>query len=393
LSSTLHLQGITEAQSGVRDRKSCSWVISEGKLIRMDPTEFDPEAEQGVVKAYRLSQIGRYLLNPGPIEVRKRLVGCEVHRAPNRLRFLRRTSKRPQKADIILSGLKLKLPSLKDPDLEAHLKRMIDELRGFDPFGNKLARLDTRKVSHLIGICEDGGGGHSYLKLQGSTDDKIRYLNSHVGRDVRVTIHRAHVSEGLFELRGFPAAGFSPVNIYTLFLYSRDGRPAACVLTGLGNLDFRLPDPQVVNYLSLLENTLDFCPGFRKAFDACFSGEARPVHLAFNRQLEVDYSKASFPEVYRDVFRTAQTAAANCNLVKPVLNYLQTTVSLSYLPSETNGDERMLTHLCILHDLRAIEPLRKSLPAVYAEMSRRAFSTEAGRYYVLDSITGAARAD
>jgi hypothetical protein len=114
------------------------------------------------------------------------------------------------------------------------------------------------------------------------------------------------------------------------------------------------------------------------------------VRLFFNRQLEVDYSKTSFPEVYRDVFRTAQTAASNCNLVKPVLNYLQTAVSLSYLPSETNGDERLLTHLCILHDLRAIEPLRKSLPAVYAEMNRRAFSTEAGRYYVLDSITGAA---
>jgi hypothetical protein len=369
------------------------WVISEGKLTRMDPTEFDPEADPGTVKAYRLSEIGRYLMNPGPIEVRKRLVGCEVHRTPNRLSFLRRASRRPPKAEIILSGVKLKLPALKDPDLEAHLKRMIDELRVFDSFGNKLALLDTRKVSHLVGICEDGGGGHSYLKLQGSADDKIRYLNSHVGRDVRVTIHRAHMSEGLFELRGFPAAGFSPANTWTLYLYSRDGQPAACVLTALGNLDFRLPDPQAINYLSLLENTLNFSPGFRKAFDACFMGGSRPLRLAFNRQPEVDYSKASFPEVYRDVFRTAQAAAANCNLVKPVLNYLQTTVALSYLPAGTNGDERPFTHMCILHDLRAIEPLRKSLPAVYAEMNRRAFSTETGRFYILDSITGAARAD
>ena len=117
------------------------------------------------------------------------------------------------------------------------------------------------------------------------------------------------------------------------------------------------------------------------------------MRLLFNRQLGVDYSKAGFPEIYRDVFRTAQTAAANCNLVKPVLNYLQTALSLSYVASGTSGDERLFTHMCILHDLRAIEPLRKSLPAVYAEMSRRAFSTEAGRFYVLDSITGAARAD
>ena len=117
------------------------------------------------------------------------------------------------------------------------------------------------------------------------------------------------------------------------------------------------------------------------------------MRLVFNRQPEVDYSKASFPEVYRDVFRTAKAAAANCNLVKPVLNYLQTTVALSYLPAGMNGDERLFTHMCILHDLRAIEPLSKSLPAVYAEMSRRAFSTETGRFYILDSITGAAGAD
>ena len=375
-----------------------TWVVSEGRPARLDPTEFDPEAERGVVKEYRLSEIGRYLLHPGPVEIRKRLVGCEVHPVRTGLarvvpRLLRRSVDRRRRTDVILSGLKLKLPSLKDADLEAHLRRMVDELRVFDPFGKKLARLDTRRIAHLVGICEDTGGGYSYLKLQGSTEDKIRYLNSHVGRDVRVTIHRAHVSEGLFELRAFPAAGFNPANAYRLYAYTRDGQPAACVLTPLGNLDFRLLDPQAVKYASLIENTLKFCAGFRKAFEACFAGAARPVRLFFNRQLEVDYSKANFPEIYRDAFRASETAATQRNLVKPVLNYMQTAVSLSYLPSPDGCDERLLTHICVLHDVRALEPLRKSLPAVYAEMNRRAFSTEAGRFYVLDSITGAAHAD
>jgi hypothetical protein len=49
--------------------------------------------------------------------------------------------------------------------------------------------------------------------------------------------------------------------------------------------------------------------------------------------------------------------------------------------------------MSILHDLRALEPLRKSLPALYAEMSKRAFTAEAGRFYLLDSITGAAHAE
>jgi hypothetical protein len=387
-----------DAPSGIPRVTPGSWVISEGKLVRLDPTEFDPEAERGVVKEYRLSEIGRYLLNPGPIEIRKRLVGCEAHAAPAGLgrlmpRLMRRAAGRRRKAEVILSGLKLKLPALKDADLEAHLKRMVDELRVFDPFGKRLARLDARQVSHLVGICEDAGGGYSYLKLQGSTEDKIRYLSSHVGRDVRVTIHRAHVSEGLFELRGFPAAGVNPANAYKLYAYSRDGQPAACVLTSLGHLDFRLPDPQAVKYACLVESTLNVCADFRKAFGACFSGGGRPVRLFFNRQLEVDYSKANFPEIYRDVFRASETAAAHRHLVKPVLNYLQTAVSLSYLPSADGGEERLLTHICILHDMRALEPLRKSLPAVHAEMSRRAFSTEAGRFYVLDSIAGGAHAD
>jgi hypothetical protein len=375
-----------------------SWVITEGKLVRLDPTEFDPEAEKGVVKEYRISEIGRYLLNPGPIEIRKRLVGCEVHSAPTWLSRVRQrlpgwNNARRRKPEMLLSGFKLKMPAFRDPDLDAHFKKMADELRGFDPFAKKLARLEPRRLSHLIGICEDVGGGYSYLKLQGAADEKIRYLSSHVGRAVRVTIHRAHVSDGLFELRAFPAMGFNADHSYRLYAYSRDGQPAACVLTSLGNLDYRLPNPQAVKYLSLLEHVLSSSPDFRRCFEACFSGRCRPVRLFFNRQLEVDYSKTNLPEIYREILRSSETTASSRNLVKPVLNYLQVAVSLSYLPSPDGADQRLITHICILHDLRALEPLRKSLPAVYAEMSQRAFSSEAGRYYVLDSITGTTHAD
>jgi hypothetical protein len=375
-----------------------SWVISEGQLVRLDPTEFDPEAEKGIVKEYRLSEIGRYLLNPGPIEIRKRLVGCEAHPALTGLsRWVQRVPGwgrvQRRKPEVLLAGFKLKVPAFRDPDLDAHFRKMVDELRGFDPFGRKLGRLAAQRPSQLIGICEDIGGGYSYLKLLGTTEDRIRYLSSHVGRDVRVTIHRAHVSEGLFELRAYPTRGFNPAVTYRLYAYSRDGQPAACVLTSVGNLDFRLSDPAAVKYLSLLEHTLSSSPDFRRCFDDCFLGRSRPVRLFLNRQLEVDYSKANFPEIYRDVFRSSETAPSSRNLVKPVLNYLQMGISLSYLPSPGSTDQRLLTHSCILHDLRALEPLRKSLPAVYDEMSRRAFSSEAGRYYVLDSISGVAHAD
>jgi len=386
-----------DAHLAAAPRTPGSWIITEGKPVRLDPIEFDPEAQKGLVKEYRISEIGRYLLNPGPIEIRKRLVGCEAHRTPSALsRMLQRvpgwSKTRQRKPEVLLSGFKLKIPAFKDPDLDAHFKKIVDELRGFDPFAKKLARLDSRSLSQLIGICEDIGG-YSYLKLQGSNDDKVRYLSSHTGRPVRVTIHRAQISDGLFELRAFPATGFNPGHSFRLYAYSRDGKPAACVLTGIGSLDFRLPDPQAVKYLSLLEQVLSTSSEFRRCFDACVAGRCRPVRLFFNRQLEVDYSKANLPEIYRNILRRSETVPSSGNLVKPMLNYLQVAVSLSYLPSPGNPDQRLFTHVCILHDLRALEPLRKSLPELYAEMSQRAFSSEAGRYYILDSITGVSHAD
>jgi hypothetical protein len=72
---------------------------------------------------------------------------------------------------------------------------------------------------------------------------------------------------------------------------------------------------------------------------------------------------------------------------------LQCAVSISYLPPIDAGEEKLYTQISILHDLRALEPLRKSLPAVYDAFNRIAFNSEAGRFYLLDSITGATHAE
>jgi hypothetical protein len=386
---------MTDFSPSAAGRGPHAWVIAEARAAAVDPVTVDPEADRGPVKEWRISEIGRYLLHPGPVEIRKRLVGCEVHRARRSwARWLERAGgvlrrSAPQRSsEVLLSGFTLKVPAMNDRDLESHLRRLADELRSFDPFARKLAGLETAGVAHLVGICEDVGGGYSYLKLQGSLEEKMRYLTANVGREVRVTLHRAHLSEGLFDLRGFPPAAFNPANSFRLLTYTRGGTAAACMLNAIGNLDFRLADPRALAYLSLFEHTLAANPDLRHAFDACFVGSARPVRLFFNRQLEVDYSKAGLPRVYRSLMRSAD--AGGRNLIRPVLNSMQTAVSLSYLPAADAGEEKLFTQISILHDLRALDSLRKSLPAVYAELSRRAFSSEAGRFYLLDSITGAA---
>jgi hypothetical protein len=117
------------------------------------------------------------------------------------------------------------------------------------------------------------------------------------------------------------------------------------------------------------------------------------VRLFFNTQPEVDYAKTGLPEVYRSILGPADLGVGGRTLLQPVLNFMQTAVSLSYLPAARTGEDKLVTQISILHDLRALDSLRKHLPKVYAEMSRRAFSSDAGRFYLLDSITGAAHGE
>jgi hypothetical protein len=76
------------------------------------------------------------------------------------------------------------------------------------------------------------------------------------------------------------------------------------------------------------------------------------------------------------------------NLIQPILNYLQIGISLSYFLLSDGHRDRMHTDISVLHDLRALEPLRKNLPHVYSEVVKRAMISEAGRFYLLDSING-----
>jgi hypothetical protein len=140
--------------------------------------------------------------------------------------------------------------------------------------------------------------------------------------------------------------------------------------------------------MHLLEHSIRANPVLRQAFNLCSNGQARAIKLFFNKKLEVDYSKTHFPKVYREVFNACKVASNKRNLVKPSLNYLQIGVSLNYVPVCESGDDRVHTHISILHDLRALESLKTNLPQVYSEICKSAFMSEVGRFYLLDCIEG-----
>ena len=386
-------------------KNSKVWIISDGRFSDIDLDLMVEGPVAGPCKEYNLSAIGRYLLNPNAIEIKKKLIGGEVHYRLGPVKKIRKAlhhilpgAKKRLKTnswlspDVIVSRYKLVIPQLKDPHLEYHLNQIVDQLRPYDSVAKKLVQLDPRKIFQVVGICEDVGGNYSYLKLQGSIEDKIKYLGNFISKDVGVVLNKAYIDEDLFELRGYDFLSHDPEVTHKLITYHTGGAQKACVLTENNTIDFCLKDCRLLRYMHLLEQALQSDSSLSRAFNLCIEGQATPIKLFFNKKFEIDYSKAALPEVYLDVFKSLNLELNKKNLIQPILNHLQIGISLSYVLLSDSDQDRMHTDISILHDLRALEPLRKNLPHVYSEFEKRAMISEAGRFYLLDSINGTSHA-
>ena len=381
------------------------WIISEGRFSDVDLDRIVEGPVSGSCKEYKISAIGRYLLSPSAIEIKKKLIGGEIHYKLSTGKKIRKalhkilpgSKKRLQTSswlspDVIVSRYKLAIPPLKDPHLESHLNQIVDQLRPYDSVARKLVQLDPRKIIQIVGICEDIGGNYSYLKLQGSIEDKIKYLGNFISKDVGVVLSKAYVDEDLFELRGYDFMAHDPEAVYKLITYHSNGIQKACVLTESDKIDFYIKDGHLLRHMHLLEQALQSDSSFNRAFHLCLEGQATPIKLFFNKKFEIDYSKVALPEVYLDLFKSLNLEPNKRNLIQPILNHLQIGISLSYILLSDSEQDRMHTDISILHDLRALEPLRKNLPRVYSELEKRAMISEAGRFYLLDSINGTSNA-
>jgi len=163
------------------------WVISDGRYSEIDLKGLVDGNVSGPYRQYKISEIGRYLLNPQTIEVKKKLIGGEIHYKQGVLKnigksfrkILPQASKRPRNGspispELIVSRFKTRVPPLKDSDLQAHLNQFYGLLKSYDCVPKKLALLDPHKLIEIVGICEDIGGSYSYLKLKGSIEEKIK---------------------------------------------------------------------------------------------------------------------------------------------------------------------------------------------------------------------------
>ena len=378
-----------------------TWIISKAVDSDLDLSTIGGGKKQTADKEYQISDIAYYLLNPNPIEVEKRLLGCEIHYPqrtitkiienikrlfPRRLRMMWNGHAIPP--EVLISRCKIRIPSLKDKNLESHLNTIYESLRSYDAVTKRLPQLDPYKIAHIIGICEDIGGNLSYLKLQGSIEDKLKYIHNYISKNVGVLLRKAYIAEGLFEMRGFDFGAYDSGNTHRLITYQNNGKQGCCVLDPNNKVDYALDDPDLIKYMLLLEHSLQADENLNNAFNLCIKNQAKPFKLFFNRQLEVDYAKSPFPRIYHDILKTHNFESNERNFIRPSLNYMQIGVSFNYIPQSAGTDDQMMTLISVLHDLRALDVLKKNLPKVYDEISKYVSESEAGKFYLLDSIEG-----
>ena len=377
------------------------WVISEGRDAQIDLSEIDGGKVNENVREYQISDISCYLLNPQPIEIEKRLIGCEIHYPqrtitkiieklkrllPGRLRSVWNSHMTPP--EVLVSHSKIWIPPLKDKTLQNHLFHIYESLRTYDSVSRCLSQLDPHQIAHVIGICKDLGGNLTYLKLQGSMEEKLRYIQNYISNNVGVLLRKAYIGDGLFEMRGFDFSTYRSDRSHRLMVFERNGKTQCCVLNSHNTLEFRLDNDDLLKYLFLLQQALADDVKLISAFEDCIQGQAKPVKLFFNQKLEVNYAKSPFPKIYRDILNANQIDLNQRNLIRPALNYMQIGISFNYIPQYNGFEENMTTLISVLHDLRALEMLRKKLPQVHNEIQTRVKGSEAGKFYLLDSIEG-----
>jgi hypothetical protein len=107
-----------------------------------------------------------------------------------------------------------------------------------------------------------------------------------------------------------------------------------------------------------------------------------------NHEMDIDYSRNRLPKVYQELFHTLKLDGTQQQGVIRSLNTHQMGISFSLVPQEGFGDPQAVTSISVMHDLKALESIRQDAPQLYDEINRKATMSEAGKYYLLESIKG-----
>ena len=376
------------------------WVISESTYSDINLEQYLNGGKISFVKEYRISDLAWYLLNPNAVKVKKRLVGYEAHKPQAffyRLRLkIRKILARPIRVvsqdstslkEVRISDKEIRPFPLNDDKLESHMNRIYEALRPYDSMIKEIAKLDIVKISDLVGICKDLGGFRSFLTIQGDCRQKIDYLIKNLNKEITVSIPKAYIAEGLFEMSGFDFKGSDPKVSHRLVTFLHNNQPYGCVLSSYNTISYWIEDLNILNYIHFLHYAIKTDYKLNDSLGLCLKGQGFPLKLMFNNRLAIDYS-SNLPKIYRDVFETHNIEKSKKQFIINYLKNAQFGISLNYLHSSNSGEKKLVTALSVMHDINALEPIKHDLPDIYSEIDKRAYVFETGKFYLLDGIRG-----
>ncbi len=376
------------------------WIISDGRPVSLDLSNICNETSSGPVTEYRISDLARYLLNPNPITLEEKVVGCKVfYHEPSsgRLkRFFRKLFPGGKKSDRgnpssieeIVSSSRTGNPSFQDEGLNIHFRKINELLKPYDPVQKKLAVLDREHIDDIKALCEDIGRNRYQLNLQGSINDKINFVSNSLSSKTKVVANKAYLLNGLFEMRGFNFSTFNAQNDCRLIKFLQDEQVKYCVLNSNYQVEYWVNDSLLVNYMQLFEQCIQSDRKLQEALSLCLKGAAKPLKLFFAKQLGQDYSDKHLPMIYREVFNSFNITQNGKETVAETLNQSQTIISFNYVPLSGPDRHKLCTNISVMHDFRALDPIRSQLPQIYSEIKKKTMDSDAGKLYLLDSMRG-----
>lgn len=374
------------------------WIISDGRPVNLDMSNICEEPIAGPVTEYTISELAHYLLSPNPITLEEKVVGCKVYyRKPSSGSIKRLIKKiiagsKPDSdnsfIEEIISPSKIDIPAFQDEALNAHFIKINEMLRPFDPVQKKLSALNREKIEDIKALCEDIGRNRYQLNLQGSINDKINFVINSISNKTKVIANKAYLLNGLFEMRGFNFKDFNAKNSYQLLKFLQNNQMRYCVLNANYQFEYWINDNILINYMHLFEQCIQSDPKLREALNLCIKGDAKPLKLFFAKQLGQDYSDKHLPTVYREVFNAHKISPDEKDTIAGTLNKFQSIVSFNFVPLSGAEKYKLCTNISVMHDFRALEPIKGHLPHVYSEINKKALVSDAGKLYLLDSMRG-----
>jgi hypothetical protein len=376
------------------------WIISDGMPVNLDLSNICKESIGGPITEYRISELARYLLNPNPITLEEKVVGCKVQYRKPAAGIIKRSWEKiiPGNGNLpesdnsyveeIITTSKIGIPSFKDEALNAHFIVINELLKPYDPVQKKISALDREKIEDIKALCEDIGRNRYQLNLQGGISDKINFVSNSLSKKTKVIANKAYLLNGLFELRGFNFKGFYARNSYRLIKFSQNNQLRFCVLNTNYQFEYWIKENILINYMHLFEQCIQSDSKLREALLLCVKGEAKPLKLFFAKQLGQDYSDKHLPTVYREVFNTHKISQDEKDTLAGTLNKFQSIVSFNFVPLSGPEKHKLCTNISVMHDFKALEPIKSHLPQVYSEINKKALVSDAGKLYLLDSIRG-----